>query len=68
MTPPASASRPTLISRSRRTEELLGEKERLEALGLQVKTAEHAWVHWRSLYMNDPEGNMVELVCYDGSV
>jgi len=44
------------------------EKERLEALGLQVETAEHAWVHWRSLYVNDPEGNQVELVCYDGGV
>jgi catechol-2,3-dioxygenase len=45
-----------------------GEKKRLEGLGLQVETAEHAWVHWRSLYVTDPEGNQVELVCYDGSV
>ena len=44
------------------------ERKRLEALGLQVETAEHAWVHWRSLYVTDPEGNPVELVCYDGSV
>jgi catechol-2,3-dioxygenase len=44
------------------------EKKRLEALGLQVETAEHALVHWRSLYVTDPEGNQVELVCYDGSV
>ena len=44
------------------------EKKRLEALGLQVETAEHTWVHWRSLYVNDPEGNQVELVCHDGSV
>jgi catechol-2,3-dioxygenase len=44
------------------------EKKRLEALGLQVETAEHAWVHWRSLYVTDPEGNQVELVCYDDSV
>ena len=44
------------------------ERKRLEALGLQVETAEHAWVHWRSLYVTDPEGNQVELVCYDGSV
>ena len=44
------------------------EQKRLEALGLQVETAEHAWVHWRSLYVTDPEGNQVELVCYDGSV
>ncbi len=45
-----------------------GEKERLEALGFQVVTAEHAWVHWRSLYVVDPEGNEVELVCYDNRV
>ena len=45
-----------------------GEKKRLEALGLHVETAEHAWVHWRSLYVADPEGNQVELVCVDGSV
>src|ERR1022692_4010260 len=36
---------------------------RLKGLGLQVETAEHAWMHWRSLYVADPEGNQVELVC-----
>ena len=45
-----------------------GERKRLETLGLQVETSEHAWVHWRSLYVTDPEGNQVELVCYDSSV
>jgi catechol-2,3-dioxygenase len=45
-----------------------GEKQRLEARGLRVKTAEHAWVHWRSLYVTDPEGNLVELVCFDPAV
>lgn len=44
------------------------EKERLEGLGLQVDLSEHAWVHWRSLYVSDPEGNRVELVCYDERV
>ena len=44
------------------------EKARLEELGLEVETAEHAWVGWRSLYVRDPEGNLVELVCYDGSL
>jgi catechol 2,3-dioxygenase len=39
----------------------------LRALGFEVETAEHAWVHWRSLYVKDPEGNQVEFVCYDGS-
>ncbi len=44
------------------------EKERLEQLGLVVETQEHGWIHWRSLYVPDPEGNLVELVCYDASV
>jgi len=45
-----------------------GELTRLKGLGLQVETAEHAWIHWRSLYVADPEGNQVELVCYDAIV
>ena len=45
-----------------------GERQRLEGLGIQVETVEHQWVHWRSLYVADPEGNQVELVCYDKSV
>ena len=44
------------------------EKERLEQLGLDVETQEHEWVHWRSLYIPDPEGNLIELVCYDMTV
>jgi catechol 2,3-dioxygenase len=44
------------------------EKARLESLGQIVTTAEHAWVHWRSLYVTDPEGNEVEWVCYDETV
>lgn len=44
------------------------EKARLEGLGLKVSTAEHAWVQWRSLYVDDPEGNTVELVCFDPSI
>jgi catechol-2,3-dioxygenase len=44
------------------------ERSRLEGLGLAVEVAEHAWVHWRSLYVRDPEGNEVELVCYDPAV
>ena len=44
------------------------EKKRLEQLELHVDTAEHAWVHWCSLYVTDPEGNTVEFVCYDESV
>ncbi|HLI50996.1 MAG TPA: VOC family protein [Thermomicrobiaceae bacterium] len=44
------------------------ELARLRALGLNVTTTTHAWVHWRSLYVDDPEGNRVELVCFDPSV
>jgi len=49
-------------------DDFAGELKRLKGLGLQVETAEHAWVHWRSLYVSDLEGNQVELVCYDDSV
>ncbi len=42
-----------------------GEKARLQGLGLNVTEAYHEWVQWRSLYVRDPEGNTVELVCYD---
>ncbi len=49
-------------------EDYESEKARLEDLGLDVTTAEHGWVQWRSLYVEDPEGNLVELVCYDSSI
>ena len=49
-------------------EDFAAEKARLEAAGMRVETAEHTWVQWRSLYVNDPEGNRVELVCFDPSV
>jgi catechol 2,3-dioxygenase-like lactoylglutathione lyase family enzyme len=45
-----------------------GEWSRLEGLGLKVEVADHAWVHWRSLYVHDPEDNEIELVCYDPTV
>lgn len=44
------------------------EKQRLEHLGLTVTTMEHAWTQMRSLYISDPEGNVVEFVCYDASI
>jgi catechol 2,3-dioxygenase len=44
------------------------EKERLENIGLPVRTSEHAWVQWRSLYIYDPEGNEVEFVCFDPNI
>ncbi len=44
------------------------ERKRLEGNGVRVTTAVHSWVHWRSMYLNDPEGNELELVCYDDSI
>jgi len=44
------------------------EKERLQNLGLDVETVQHIWQHYRSLYITDPEKNVVEFVCYDASV
>jgi catechol-2,3-dioxygenase len=44
------------------------ELERLKALGFEVETMVHDWTHWRSLYLLDPEGNTVELVCYDPTI
>jgi catechol-2,3-dioxygenase len=44
------------------------EKKRLEGLGLSVLATDHDWLHVRSLYFADPEGNQLEFVCYDETV
>jgi catechol-2,3-dioxygenase len=44
------------------------ERVRLESLGLQVNATVHEWLHVRSLYFSDPEGNLLEFVCYDAMV
>jgi catechol-2,3-dioxygenase len=49
-------------------EDLESEKERLEGLGLKVHATVHEWLHVRSLYFSDPEGNLLEFVSYDESV
>lgn len=49
-------------------EDYAGEKKRLESLGIKVHAVVHEWLHVRSLYFSDPEGNLIELVCYDPSV
>lgn len=49
-------------------EDFESEKRRLEGLGVKVQATEHAWIHVRSLYFADPEGNTVEFVAYDESV
>jgi catechol 2,3-dioxygenase-like lactoylglutathione lyase family enzyme len=52
------------IDRAHYNEELT----RLRALGLTVTTAVHGWCHWRSIYVLDPEENIIELVCFDDTV
>ena len=44
-------------------EDFESEKMRLEGLGLKVNPTEHEWLHVRSLYFADPEGNLLEFVC-----
>ncbi len=41
------------------------EKRRLESAGLRVRPVVFDWVGWRSLFLQDPEGNLVEFVCRD---
>ncbi len=41
------------------------ERVRLEGLALRVTTREFPGLQVRALFVSDPEGNTVELVCYD---
>ena len=63
--PAADRSTMDHIAFSIANEKFASEKERLEALGMDVVVSFHEWVQWRSLYSVDPEGNSVEFVCYD---
>jgi len=40
------------------------QKKHLEGLGIKVYVTDHPWLHVRSLYFSDPEGNLLEFVCY----
>jgi catechol 2,3-dioxygenase len=35
--------------------------------GLNPTTQTHGWIGWRSIYISDPDENIVEFVCYDRS-
>ncbi len=39
-----------------------------EAEGLPYRVETFGWVGWRGVFTEDPEGNTVELVAFDGSV
>ncbi len=49
-------------------EDFEAEKKHLEGLGIKVVATLHEWLHVRSQYFPDPEGNLIELVCYDKNV
>ena len=49
-------------------EDFESEKTRLEDLGLKVNATVHEWLHVRSMYFSDPEGNSLEFVAYDATV
>jgi catechol 2,3-dioxygenase-like lactoylglutathione lyase family enzyme len=44
-------------------EEFDAEKARLEGLGFQVRTGQHPVIPSRTMYVDDPMGNEVELIC-----
>lgn len=39
------------------------EKSRLDGLGYQLRSGQHPVIPSRTMYLNDPEGNEVELIC-----
>ena len=49
-------------------EDFESENMRLEGLGLKIHATVHEWLHVRSLYFYDPEGNHLEFVAYDETV
>jgi catechol-2,3-dioxygenase len=48
--------------------DLVAERERVGSLGIPVRDETHGWVGWRSFFVDDPEGNVVEWVAYDPSI
>lgn len=49
-------------------EDFESEKMRLKGLGLKINATVHEWLHVRSIYFYDPEGNHLEFVAYDETV
>ena len=44
------------------------ERSRIEHIGITVQAGEHPQFGWRSIYLYDPDGNSVEMVCYDDTL
>lgn len=48
--------------------EYLPSLDALTGAGLAPSTQQHRWIGWRSIYITDPDGNIVELVAIDPSI
>ena len=44
------------------------ERDRLQSVGVDLQFTEFTQFGWHSMFMHDPDGNSVELVCYDSSI
>jgi len=42
--------------------------KKLKTAGIELKTQKFEWVKWKSIFLKDPEMNIVELVCYDSEI
>lgn len=49
-------------------DDFITERYRLRDLGVELEYGDHPAFGWRSVYMTDPDGNSVELVCYDATL
>ncbi len=41
------------------------EQQRLKGLGLEIQTTEFPHMRAKAIFFNDPEGNLIELICHD---
>lgn len=49
-------------------DDFITERYRIRDFGVDLEYGDHSAFGWRSVYMHDPDGNSVELVCYDASI
>ncbi len=42
--------------------------DHFERLGIQYLIEEFSWIGWRGVFLEDPDGNTVELVAYDATL
>jgi catechol 2,3-dioxygenase-like lactoylglutathione lyase family enzyme len=47
-------------------EDFEAERSRLEGLGYEVRFGEHPFLHLKGMYLDDPDGNEVELIAARG--